>query len=395
MSTDTQPTFPPELLRATKAQRYAYFKAQTSNHAKLQQAARELWQGIYYGGDRRIIHLYGCTGVGKSTLRRRMEQVVTRVARTEMERDPDTIPIVSVAVPPPIQATFNWRDVYLQTLDALGQPPALVATLDPKRLQFQPHESVAPAPKLPRQELRRAMVAGLQRRRVKVLIYDEAQHFQRITLAQHFQNQMDNLKWLAEVTGTTIVLMGTYDLLKLVDKSGQLARRSTCIHFSRYHADDAQEWREFCTTVKSFQVHIPLAETPKLVECAEYLYDRTFGCIGLLKEWLSQALALALDEEATTLTQAHLEACVDYPRVVAVGREAVHGDKRVLERDNSHGQLEKLLKTASAFPVLEAASEEPPPARASKPRAGTRKTQRDPVGPRLQEPVVPGLQEAV
>ncbi len=137
--------------------------------------------------------------------------------------------------------------------------------------------------------------------------------------------------------------------------------------------------------MKSFQVQLPLAETPKLVECAEYLYERTFGCIGLLKEWLLGALAEALDAEATTLTQAHLEACVDYPRVVKVGKEAVHGDKRVLERDKSRGELETLLKTASAFPVLDPENEEPPSAKASKPRTGTRKTQRDPVGPGLQK----------
>jgi hypothetical protein len=387
VSTYRQYTFPPELLRATKAQRLAYFQAHTSDHAKLKQAARELWQAIYYGGDRHIIHLYGCTGVGKSTLRRRIERVVTRGARTEMQRDPDLIPIASVTIPPPIQAAFNWRDVYLQTLDALGQPPALVAKLEPKRLQFQPHEGVAPAPKVPRQELRLKMAASLQRRRVKVLVYDEAQHFQRVTMAQHFQNQMDNLKWLAEVTGTTIVLIGTYDLLNLVDRSGQLARRSTCIHFSRYHADDEQEWREFCTTVKSFQVHLPLAETPKLVECADYLYERTFGCIGLLKEWLLGALVKVIDENETTLTEAHLEACVDYPKLVAVGKEAVHGDQRALKRDNLRDELDTVLKSASALPLLNDETEEPPPAPRSRTKPGQRNAKRDPVGPGLREAV--------
>lgn len=385
MSTHTQDTFPPELLQATKAQRLAYFKAHTSDHAKLRQAARELWQAIYYGGDHQIIHLYGCTSVGKSTLLRRIERAVTRVARTEMQGDPDLIPISGVIILPPNQATFNWRDVYLLTMGALGQPPALVSKLEPKRLQFQPHESVAPAPKLPRQELRLNMVATLKRRRVKVLLYDEAQHFQRVTRAQHLQNQMDNLKWLAEETGTTIVLIGTYDLLNLVDLSGQLARRSTCIHFSRYHADDEQEWREFCTTVKSFQVHLPLAEMPKLVECAEYLYKGTFGCVGLLKDWLSRALAKALAEEATTLTEAHLEACVDYTKLVAVVQEAIHGDKRVLKRDNLRAKLDTLLKSASGFPILDDETEESPPVPRSKNKPGHRTAKRDPVGPGLRD----------
>lgn len=81
--------------------------------------------------------------------------------------------------------------------------------------------------------------------------------------------------------------------------------------------------------------------------------------------------------------------------VVAVGRKAVHRDKRVPERDNSRGELEMLLKTASNLPVLDAESEEPPSARASKPKPGTRNAQRGRAGPGLQAPVGPGLQEAV
>ena len=37
--------------------------------------------------------------------------------------------------------------------------------------------------------------------------------------------------------------------------------------------------------MRSFQQQMPFAEPPDLVRDWEYLYERSIGCVGVLKEW--------------------------------------------------------------------------------------------------------------
>jgi hypothetical protein len=231
------------------------------------------------------------------------------------------------------------------------------------------------------------MTGCLHLRRVNVLFYDDAQHFQMVTKAQRLQDQMDNLKWMADVTGTKIVLVGTYDLLNLIDLSGQLARRSASVHFARYHADEPEEFKQFASVVYAFQRHLPLAEEPNLVDRCDYLYDRCLGCIGLLKDWLRRALAQALNQGEETLTEKRLEAGVDVRKLVAVAKEAVAGEKRFYALDGLYAELQGLLKSAARLPT----SGPPPNQRVSpskpKSKPGQRAAKRDPVGPVAPEVV--------
>jgi hypothetical protein len=304
-----------------------------------------------------------------------------------MEQDPDLVPITSVRTRPPDRGSFDWRELYEDTLRAFGEPRALVARKKPIRPQFVTDEQLAQAPPLRRQELRLAMANCLQSRRVKVLVLDEAQHLQYVTKTQRLESQLDNLKWLADVTDTTIVLIGTYDLLNLIDLSGQLARRSTSIHFGRYHADDPVEWHQFSSAVYTFQRHLPLARAPQLVKHYHYLYERSLGCIGLLKEWLLEALGKALDHDEETLTLKRLDGCVDFGKLQGIAHEAVEGDERASTRHVLSNEFRQLVKSASAFPAARPTAKQQPPASKAKGKPGKRKPKRDPVEPTLSEAV--------
>jgi len=387
MTTSSASTFPQQLLAAAPVQRYEYFVNWRVVHPKLVQARDELWQAIRYAGDRRVIHLFGCTGVGKTTLRLWVEKLLTEEAWEELEQDPDVIPVASVVTPAPDQGPFSWRDVYVQTMHALGEPKSLIAKKRPNRLQFIPEDKLAVAPTLPRQELRLAMTGCLHMRRVKVLFYDDAQHFQMVTKAQRLQDQMDNLKWTADVTGTKIVLVGTYDLLHLIDLSGQLARRSASIHFARYHADVKEEFKQFASVVYAFQRHLPLAEESNLVDRCDYLYDRCLGCIGILKDWLVRALAQALEGGEKRLTEKRLEACTDVRKLVAVAKEAVAGEQRVYAVDGLYAELQGLLKSASRLPTPVTQPDQRVSTRKPKGKPGQRAAKRDPVGSVVPEVV--------
>jgi hypothetical protein len=106
---------------------------------------------------------------------------------------------------------------------------------------------------------------------------------------------------------TVHVLAGTYDLLVFRNLSAQLSRRSIDVHFPRYRATDKQEREAFQKVLLTFQRHLPLEEPPELVHQWKYCYARTIGCVGMLKDWLTKALAEALETGAKTLTPELLE----------------------------------------------------------------------------------------
>ncbi|MCO5189463.1 MAG: ATP-binding protein [Anaerolineae bacterium] len=380
----TTSSFPKRLLTASSQERYAYFHGWHVMHPKLLEARDALLQAIQYDGHNRVIHLFGCTGVGKTTLRLWLEKLLMEAAQAEMRANPDYVPVASVVTPAPDQGPFNWRDVYVQTLHVLNEPSMLIRSRNrPQSLQFVPEAKLRIAPKMPRAELRLAMVGSLYQRGVKVLFYDDAQHLQMVTKAQRLQDQMENLKWLSDVSETTIVLVGTYDVLNLIDLSGQLARRSTTIHFARYHAEDSVEFQQFANVVYAFQQHMPLKEPPKLVEHCDYLYERTLGCVGLLKGWLERVLVrLLADGSDSCITEELLKSCTDVRKLVAVAKEAVAGEQRVYATEGLQAELQGLLQTAARIPQPSKQIARPISTRQNKHRPGERRAKRDKVGKR-------------
>src|SRR6266700_5627552 len=105
----------------------------------------------------------------------------------------------------------------------------------------------------------------------------------------------------------TYILVGTYDLLVFRNLSAQLSRRSIDIHFSRYRATNEADMRAFKSVLWSFQRNVPLEEEPDLLQHWKYCYERTIGCVGVLKDWLTRALAEAMEKGEKTLSRALLE----------------------------------------------------------------------------------------
>src|SRR5271165_6307421 len=106
-------------------------------------------------------------------------------------------------------------------------------------------------------------------------------------------DQLDVIKSLANCTRTIHVLLGTYELLALRHLNGQLGRRTIDINFRRYSADNPADVHVFKNTVLTFQKHLPLPAESDLLQMWELLFERSVGCVGILKEWLQRALILA------------------------------------------------------------------------------------------------------
>jgi hypothetical protein len=158
-------------------------------------------------------------------------------------------------------------------------------------------------------KLRLALESALSNRKPDAFFVDEAQHLGKVASGRKLRDQTDCIKSLANITQTRFVLCGTYELLMLRNLSGQLCRRSTDIHFPRYLAESKKEREQFQSILQTFQGHFPLPEAPDLLGCWDFCYERSIGCVGILKDWLSRTLSAVLthDNNAKTLTFEDLE----------------------------------------------------------------------------------------
>jgi hypothetical protein len=319
--------FPRELLSEAPDARLAYFRNKVIGHPHLRETHQKLWRAIDQLTPGSLIFVFGPTGVGKTTLSSRIEKQLQEASRPIIEQDPGHIPVVGMEVAAADADNFRWRDYYKRALVAVDEP-----MIDKKVL---PEYQLSQERKLPgngshklTSELRWALEQALRHRRPKAFIVDEAQHFNKVAGGRRFISHLDTLKSLANMTGVTHVLIGTYELLGFTDWSAQLDRRSYEIHFARYDFNVSEEQKAFKSILSTFQHHLPLVVQPDLVAKADFLYERTVGCVGVLKELLNRALTTALYGEKQIITQEILEQHVlESRKLLRMAQEISIGEK--------------------------------------------------------------------
>jgi hypothetical protein len=213
---------------------------------------------------------------------------------------------------------------------------------------------------------------------------DEAQHMAKMASGRRLLDQLDVIKSIANRTGTVHVLFGTYDLLALRNLGGQVSRRSVDLHFPRYRAEDASDRRVFLNVLHSFRQQLPLPEEFDLVSHWEYLYERSVGCVGVLKQWLVKALCGALRAGRSGLTLRDLERTgLSVAQCEKMLSEAAEGEARFAGNPSSRAQLRGRLglpsESAQRAPLgMQVRRERAPSGKNMHP--GRRKPTRDVVG---------------
>lgn len=197
-------------------------------------------------------------------------------------------------------------------------------------------------------ELRHALEQAIRHRRPAAVLIDEAQHFTKMASGRRLSDQLDCLKSLASLTGCVHVLVGTYELLPCRNLSAQLSRRSIDMHFRRYRADDLDDVIAFQRVLFSFQRHLPLPQEPELWRDWEFCYAHSMGCVGVLKDWFTRALATALEQGALTLTRADLEhSAWSVGQCEKMTQDMLEGESAFMEKPESAGRLRELLGLAA------------------------------------------------
>lgn len=262
-------------------------------HTRIAQIMTELDTLIYPESPGSILLVCGPSGVGKSTLARRMVDSALKNASADMDADAGLIPAVYVEAPSSGESDFSWRLFYQRILAQLEGDLTLPKTaygVDPATGRLvRPHGAASNS----LAGLRTAVERALRARRTRFLVIDEAAHIIRQTRRNRLEIQLDTLKSLANECGTQMVLVGSYDLYQLVSLSGQLARRTHVLHFERYREDRPEDQRAFRACIQKFQSALPALWGQQLVQHADALQENTLGCIGTLSSVLTRAAMLA------------------------------------------------------------------------------------------------------
>jgi DNA polymerase III delta prime subunit len=336
-------TFPRELLQQSKEERYMYFKNKVIGHDRLLEVDQVVLHAIHYPTSISLILIYGPTGVGKSTLRIRIVRKLLESERETMLLDPGYLPVAwmnAIAA----SRSYDWRDHFDRALRATKEP-LIDHKIRNSPLIGQKQEQIRRAD-LNELALRGSFASCAHNRRMKVFILDDAQHLNRIGSGKRHIDQMDTIKSVAEETGVIHVLIGTYDLLDLTGLSAQLCRRTVQIHFSRYNNFDDDDRDAFASVLETFQLHLPLAQTPDLLRFEDFLYEQTFGCVGVLKTLLNDAYSKALRLDAETITEEMLKESAPQTRdLIKMSSEIAEGEWTLAETDEQLAELKKFVNT--------------------------------------------------
>jgi len=367
--------FPAALLTAPWPVRLKHFQDFTVAHPRLVDAKERLLAAIRECAPNSVILILGPTGVGKTTLRMRVEQLLTVEALQDLETDPARLPVVSVEAVAPPSGNFSWRDHFRRMLCEMNEP-----LIDRKR-NMEPYGCdtdvhFMPGRKAHGEEYHHAVEQALRYRRPRVVLIDEAQHLAKMSSGRRLLDQLDVIKSIANRTGTVHALFGTYDLLAFRNLSGQLSRRSVDVHFCRYRAGNAEDRNMFVNVLCSFERQMPLPEPPELVANWEFLYERSIGCVGVLKEWLVRTLAAALRRGAAKLTLRDLAAqALTISQCEKMLAEVTEGEARLTESDEARSRF----RLALGLPV-DADPDKTKAAVLQRTLPGQRLAKRDPIG---------------
>ena len=91
-------------------------------HPRLVAARDALLAAIHERAPNSLILVLGPTGVGKTTLCRKIEQLMITEMLADLQTDPGRLPVVSVECIAPESGTFSWRDHFRRLLMQMEEP---------------------------------------------------------------------------------------------------------------------------------------------------------------------------------------------------------------------------------------------------------------------------------
>lgn len=366
-------------LSARAREKLDRFKEYAVSHTQLDLVDKVLMRAIREPAGFAHVLVYGPSGVGKTKM---IRQIVKRLngklttsatskSSSYLNSNLEPVPLLLLETKPPDGLAFNRADYYRTALKVLGEPfyeRRTLVDVDTEQAWEKKGRSRRTATQTQFNdslELRNALEEAMERRGVRAVILDEAQHLMKIGSGASGGKLLDQLDWIKSMTNMTDVLhilIGTYELLDFRDLSGQASRRSLDLHFPRYLFQLASDRRDFQAALLALLKQVPLrVEMAVLLQQWVYFYERSIGCVGVLKDWLIRAVAAALDDESEILT---LERVQDHALTLAqcerMAIDAVEGEQKLGYMESRREHLWQLLQMgmdSTSIPAAVATSE--------------------------------------
>ena len=381
METSRQPGHSGSTLSQSRKALLRDFRDFTVAHPQLMDAKDKLITAIHQSPRNSLVMVFGPTGVGKTTLLTKVEQILTTSLLPTLETDRGRIPVESLEAVAPESGNFNWRDQFKRILLNVEEPLVRRKLPQPLLRSGDDDPYTRLNSKAPSAEYRYAVEQALRHRRPLAVLIDEAQHLVKMSSGRKLLDQLDVIKSIANLTGTVHVLFGTYDLLAFHSLNGQLSRRTVEVHFRRYRADQEEDRRSFVNTVHTFAQRLPFPEPPDLAAEWEYLYERSIGCVGVLKDWLVRGLAHALQRGKTSVSSSDLEPyALSLSQCERMLSEVIEGELRLRETADDRCRLRTRLGLTSSSLGGGSPSGDNHMKRSDRVRPGQRRPVRDRVG---------------
>ena len=275
------------------------FHSTVFGHRSLERAYTEIRRRLADGMPPSIVALVGSTGVGKTTLGER----VIRDMRDGVigPSHASDCPVVSTICPSAGPNGFQFDMSYWHSLEALAGSPTQGAHRHPDVEAARLHQGFVAGKRATLESMRRGALEYLRARRVRLVVLDEAQYMADTPGGRSLSRQLDVIKTSVDTSGITHLLVGTYELRAMVMPNGQIGRRTKVIDFRPYQPDVPGDLDAFAKILSQLVQALPLEEPERSLDVFEdhinELLFHSAGCVGVLKDWLRDALQVALEEE--------------------------------------------------------------------------------------------------
>ena len=341
------------------------FKDYAVSHPHLAKVDRALMRAISESAGFAHVLVYGPSGVGKTTM---IRQIAKRLNGMSHHPNPsDTrgrnkgqlppLPLLMLETRPSDGTTFNRADYYRTALKLLGEPfyeRRLLIDVDTEQAWEKKGRSRSKASQFNESpELRHALEEAMARREVRAVILDEAQHLMKVGTGRGAGKLLDQLDWIksmTNVTGVLHILIGTYELLNFQNLSGQASRRGLEVHFPRYLFQNEQDRLDFQGVLLALLKQVPLhTDIETLMQQWFYFYERSIGCVGVLKDWLIRTVAATLHDGGDTLSLERLsEQALQVGQCERMAIDAIEGEQKLGYMASRREQLWRLLQMETA-----------------------------------------------
>jgi hypothetical protein len=313
-----------QVLALAPEDKMKYLYSVQVRHAALERVAKELATLLSPYNETKILAIIGATGVGKTTLAKRLlKSLVERLANDGVT-DQSSVPFIYMSTPANGAKSVSWTAIYEKALNTGDE-----VLVDRKHLVVESEGYVSVRPKRYKSlgALREALEKMLKNRHTRVMVIDEAFHLLRFG---DYSAVMDTLKSLVDETHVKMILLGSYDLFDLASEYGQVARRAEILHFRRYNRKVKADCDEFARIVGKLQAFWPMQHIPNFVAISDELMEATLGCVGLLKALLLNALNLQCEKKGKWDPRFLARAAKSMKLLDRIRREIDVGEEKIL-----------------------------------------------------------------